>query len=175
MKPENGVKCTVSITEDDISRAYLLLAWRGLARLDGCLLTVAILLWLWDRSAWRPADSLQPELAAVVALAVLIPWLYLWQLQGRAKRACRQSKVYRSPLNYTFTAKGIAVNGPTFTAESHWSNVSRVHESRSLLVLTPPTSAVTIIPKRCFPDASALNAVRELIRTNVSGKVKLLP
>jgi hypothetical protein len=92
----------------------------------------------------------------------------------RSRQAFRDSRVYRSGLHYVFTEKGVSVSGPTFSAESDWSNVAQVRETRSLFIVRPPTSAMTILPKRCFPDATALEALRALVRAHVSGKVKLL-
>jgi YcxB-like protein len=88
----------------------------------------------------------------------------------RANRGLRNSRVYWSELKYVITEKRISASGPTFSAESDWSNVAGVRETKSLFIVLPRA----ILPKRCFADAAALEIFRELVRPRVSGNVKLL-
>ncbi|GEM_PF-6180355 len=174
MSSERRVEIAVTLTADDVFRASTALNWRNLVRVIMLFWLSAMLLLFWNRNAANPTRSLGPTTAAVATLAVLIAPIYIWLAYSRSRRAFRDSRVYRNPLSYTFTEKGMIVSGPTFHAESDWSNVARVQETRALLILCPPTSAMTILPKRCFPDTSALDMVRELIRAHVTGRVKLL-
>jgi hypothetical protein len=173
LKSDRRLELTLELTADDVFRANVALAWRSLVKTIGILGLAVIAVLVLDRNTQSPSGAPSPLTAVVIAVAVFFAPAYIGLLYWRSRRAFRNSRVYRSGLSYVFTEKGISAKGPTFSAESDWSNVAGVRETQSLFILLPPTSAMTILPKRCFADAAALEALRELVRAHVSGKVKL--
>ena len=169
MHAERRAEMTVTLTAAEAFRASIALAWRNRGWARALVLLLAVFL---VGLQLRASDSLQPAAILILAVGILAAIVGLMYLRSRSM--LRNTRVYRSPLTYVFTEKGISVRGPTFTAESDWCNVHEVLETRTMLILCPPTSAMTILPKRCFPDPSVLIELRRLVRAHVSGKVKML-
>lgn len=172
MNSERRIELTLTLTAADVFRASMALAWRSLVRVVGLLGLLAILLVVLNSHESNSAVALDPMVTVVILIAVFVGPAYVWRVYSASRRAFRDSRVYRGPLSYVLTEKGLEVKSPTFSAMSDWSNVAQVRETRSLFILRPPTSAMTIIPKRCLPDPSAVQALRELLRDHASGKVK---
>jgi hypothetical protein len=172
MNTEERVEITVTVAAADMYLATLALTWTRMARLFFVLCALAVLLFVVDRG--DSSSALDSPAVLVTVIAVLFVPLYSWIHYSRASRVVKDSRAYRSPLNYVFTGKGISVSGPTFQAESDWSNVSQVVETRSAFILNPSVVSITILPKRCFPDSSAIATLRELMRSHVSANMKLL-
>lgn len=172
MNAEKRVEVTLTLVADDMYRATLALTWRRMLRFFFAVFALAVLLFVMDRG--DPSGAMASPAALVTVIAVLSVPYYFWIHYSRANRAVKDSRVYRNPVTYVFTEKGISVSGPTFRAESDWSNVSEVVETRSAIVLSPSVVSLTVLPKRCFPDSSTVATLRELMRSHVSAKMKLL-
>jgi hypothetical protein len=172
MNSEKRVEITLTVTAGDVYRASVALTWKRMVRLLLILSALAVLLFVLGRG--DPSSGMNSSAAIVTIVALLLAPLYFWTNYSRASRAVKESRVYRNPLTYVFTEKGMSVVGPTFRAESDWSNVSSVVETRSALILSPSVVSMTVLPKRCFSNPSAVATLREIIRGSVSAKMKLL-
>jgi hypothetical protein len=171
MDTEKRVEITLTVTVDDMYRASLALTWKRMVRL--LLLSSALAVFLFVLGRGDPSSVMNSWAAVVTIGALLLAPFYFWTNYSRASRAVKENRVYRNPLTYVFTEKGILVTGPTFRAESDWSNVSSVVETRSSSILSPSVVSITVLPKRCFPEPSALATLREIMRSHVSAKMKL--
>jgi len=175
MSSERHVEITVNLTANDLFRASMALSWKSLAHITA-LLGLLSALWVATDLYWPDSvHQLSSLTLLLICLTALVPPAYVWIILHRSRKVLRDSRVYRNELDYVFTDNSVSACGPTYKGESDWSNVTRVHETRSFIMLFSPLRGMTILPKRCFPDASALNTFRELVRAHVSGKVKLLP
>lgn len=170
MESERRLEFTLNLTADDVFRTNMALGWRSLAKTIGVLGLVIIVMIILDQKTQSAAGAPSSLTAVVIAVAVFFAPAHIGITYLRSRRGFRNSRVYRSDLKYVITEKGIAASGPTFSAESDWSNVAGVRETKSLFILLPRT----ILPKRCFADAAALQIFREFVRAHVSGNVRLL-
>jgi len=173
MSSENQIEMTVSLTEDDLYRAMVALTWKSRARTLVVLCVFAVILVV--AYLHNPSDGLAWPAAAATATPVLSALLYVWMIHRGARATIRQTDIYRNPISYTLTESGVSASGPTFRGEGDWATVSRVLETRSFFLFSPTIAFMWVLPKRCFPDASAIERLRTIIRSRVSGKVKLLP
>ncbi len=169
MNSERHLELVVNLTADDVFRANMALERRGLVKTIGILGLVVVAMVVLDRRTQGAGGALSSLTAVVIAVAVFLAPAYLGMMYWRSRRGFRNSRVYSSDLKYVFTEKGVSVSGPSYRAESDWSNVVGVRETKSSFILLPRT----ILPKRCFAGAPALETFRELVRAHVSGKVKL--
>jgi YcxB-like protein len=166
---ERRLKFEVSLTADDLFRANMSLGWRRLVRTVEILGAVALVMVVIDRKAESPFGVVTPLTAVVIAVALFFAPAYIAVMYRRSRKAFKSPRVNWQVWKYIITEKSISASGPTFNAESDWSNVAGVRETKSLFILLPRT----ILPKRCFPDGTSLDVFRELVRAHVSGKVKL--
>lgn len=111
-------------------------------------------------------------LAAPFALCLLfflvIPYL-------SARSTLKSSKIIQGSVHYTFSENGMDSTAPGAFGHNDWSNFHKVVETRHVLLIYPTKHIAWVVPKRCFADSAGLDAIRQLIRAHVTGKVKLRP
>jgi hypothetical protein len=167
---ERRLEFALNLTPDDVFRANMALGWRSLVKTIGILGLALIAMVILDQRTQSAAGAPSSLTAVVIAVVVFFAPAYIGMIYWKSRRGFRNTRVYRSELKYVITEKGIGASGPTFSAESDWSNVAVVRETKSLFILLPRT----ILPKRCFADAAAVEMFREFVQAHVSGNVSLL-
>jgi hypothetical protein len=69
---------------------------------------------------------------------------------------------------YRFTGTGVEYKGESFQGRGDWSNFGHFTETRDYFVIYPKAEGnLWIIPKRAFPSAESVDALRELFRTKL--------
>ena len=87
-------------------------------------------------------------------------------------RAAAKSPNFQDVLQYTFSEGGIDFAGKYSSAHLDWKLVTRVNENNPYVMFQVGRQSLHLIPKACF-SSEDLKSLKELLRTSVSGKVRL--
>ena len=131
-------------------------------------ITIALLLYAWTHPSpnrdWfemlQNSRPLQWILALPLAYIFLVPLLSTKKLMSNER--------FKHGMRYVFSSSGIYIVGPVSNAELQWKAIVKVIETKSTFLLFPVVNVAHVLPKRCFADADDIDAMRELLRTNIS-------
>jgi hypothetical protein len=88
-------------------------------------------------------------------------------------RASAKNRNFEGLLQYTFSESGIDVKATHSNAHLNWPLVSGVRESSAYVVFTlGPPNMLYLIPKSSLPSED-LKSLRKLLKSRVSGKIRL--
>ena len=107
-----------------------------------------------------------------------IPWLgfflgYPLFIYFSTRSFLKTSRAVQGKLRYGFSENAVELSGDGTYSQISWSNIHKVVETRTALVLYPSSAGFLVIPKRSFAASDSLDIVRKLIRSRVSGKVQM--
>jgi hypothetical protein len=155
----------VRLTAEDLYRGYVTLVlrrspWNLAMVLFGLGVTVAVNPWVRGPVSFVAAGG-----AFLFCMAVFVYW--------SAQRGLSTNRAYRHHVHYSFGEQGVDASAPTFSFHHDWCNFHAVVEDGRAILLCPSSSQLTVLPKRCLPDAAQLEALRMLLRAHVAGRVSL--
>jgi hypothetical protein len=116
---------------------------------------------------------MDPITLAIPFVCFLLFFLVLPYLSARS--TLKTSKLLQGTVHYTFSENGIDTTAQGAFGHNDWSNLRKVIETKHVLLFYPSKGIFYVIPKRFFSCAANLDSMRELIRTHVTGKIKLRP
>jgi len=173
----SSVAFRVQMSPNDLYRASIGVWVRKLwyfYPMFGCLALLALLALFSDANAQRKQqfrDDLIPlgyYFAGFYALFVFI----LPYFSPRSN--FKSHKNLHGVIHYTFSKAAIEIETQTSSSRTDWTNVYKAIETKSFFFIYLSKQLRWVIPKRAIPDAAALDSLRQLLRTCVAGKVKLI-
>lgn len=161
----NEVRFSVRIKVKDMFLFLLQHSYRGASLIVDVLITAgAVALLLMGFGKDNPVKTV-----ALLFLALLFTLFYPVQLYLRAKKQVAGNAVFQEPLDYVLNDEGITMSQGEASESFAWSDVFRIKETRSLLMVYTGRVYACVWPKRelsaCEPQ------VRELFRKHLTPKV----
>jgi len=111
-----------------------------------------------------------PKLYGILANTLpLIVLLLLWTSMVAVRpyiaalRQLRAQTYLRDPLTYRFSDEELVVTGPGASWTVAWNTTRSIVETENLFIVYHGATAATIVPKRFFENAEALDDVRVLL------------
>ncbi len=108
-----------------------------------------------------------------VILSVTIGIL-LFNFRRRARKQLSSSRELSGEATYEFSDTGFDTRTHFSSSTSTWEALHGARESREAFIFYRSNASFHIVPKRTFKSPGDIDALREIIRSRVSGKVKLL-
>jgi hypothetical protein len=175
MSDTGEISVEVTLRPNDVFHPFMWLRfnlWRWVVAIVLCLV-------VWDRFL-APESSLNtyPDAEAlrevIIAITVLILFGLLVFPYLRMLAAFRASPALQRKRRVTFSSDGILWNAQDADANTKWPLFTDISETpRSFVFQTGKYSAGTYVPKRCFSSHDQIVQLRQLIRTNFHGKLRL--
>ena len=160
-----GLTIRVRLTADDVYRGFLTLLLRKSFWYAAQMAFAFLLIFALNPRWFSP-------IAFVVVGSIYIFYLAAY-LYWASARAIRTNAAYRNELEYAFDESGLDSSGSTFHNHHEWSNFRSVIEDSKIFLFCPSSSQMVVVPKRFFSDVSQIEALRQLLRTRISGKLSL--
>jgi hypothetical protein len=155
---------------------------------------LAIVLFVFLRSRQQSRFPYTPPPAAAPAsdkvfelFLTLLPWIligaFLWfflflRLRRRYQKAFDKTPGFHRVRTIHITDDGLTMTEPTLEWRATWAHYVRFAETKNLFLLYVGDVAAEFIPKRIFPDESAVTEFRSILEQNISppsGAFPVLP
>ena len=177
METSSDISLHGTITVGDLGRLqyfHVLRRMWPIALLCGLLVLVAAPLLVIAKLAPQPDDtdvSWNNVLTnAAPFIFLLCFWLFLFGIAPwRAARRQFRTQVYLGePITYVFNPESLSASGPSTSWSMAWTNLKRVHETKSLFLLYHAPNLAAVLPKRFFHDHAEMEQWRRLVSDRIS-------
>jgi len=105
-------------------------------------------------------------LAIFMALVFLFSWYVVTPRQTR--RIFAEQKNMQRPYTLSWDDNYLSVEGENFSDRESWSDFARWRENDQLFAIYHSDVLFRIVPKRAFPEQSAVVNFRELLRAKIA-------
>ena len=99
---------------------------------------------------------------------LMLVWLVVPHISARRQVATRAALC--EPATYSFDAEGFRIKGQSFSSTSAWSNITRVQETKSAILLYSGPQIAQVVPKRFFPTEADLTTWRSAVSAWIAPK-----
>ena len=143
--------------------------WASLAALRRSPLQIAlasvfpvfgIVLVVWALMAKTATISVFIELPFFLAFKPIITALNVWLYR-------RRNRTVGGMQTFTLDSNGIHISNPAFDVALKWSGISKVSETKRFFLFFFSSQSARFLPKRVITSADELQAIRNLIATNL--------
>lgn len=141
--------------------------WRNLIHF--VLVLCSALLW---RETWRdwswPYSAINIGSMALLVMSFAYPWM-------RVRHRFRKFSAMGKSRRFTFDAEGLHIQSENASGDYRWSTVARVVETPRLFIFkfAQTNRGGRTIPKRCFKHLDDIPRLRQLLRENFNGNLRL--
>jgi len=92
-------------------------------------------------------------------LFISFPYIYI-----SSKNIYLGDRKVKEPCTYIFSKERIQLIGASFSSEFTWINITRIVETKRLILFYHNSNSANLIPKKGVPEQDLVN-LRKLIRT----------
>ena len=128
------------------------------------------------RSLWASAQSDSDTASALLALSVLMGFVILLLFLFpylRVRSIFKSSPAARKSRHLSFSVEGIHLESEDARGDYKWTLFNRTVETPRVFMFLQTRYAATYVPKRCFSKPEDIVILRQLIRDNFRGKLRL--
>ena len=124
---------------------------------------------------WSTADSdAKPALFVLALLLISILFTLFFFPYLRVRSAFRESAVLRSTRTLSFSTEGIRIESKDGQGDYKWSVFPYIFETPSVFIFkSSRASGGMYVPKRCLSGRDEILQLRQLVRSNCTGKARL--
>jgi len=123
-----------------------------------------IVLVVWALMAKTATISVFIELPFFLAFTPITTALNVWLYR-------RRNRTVGGRQTFALDSRGIHISSPAFDVALNWSAISRVAETKRFFLFFFSSQSARFLPKRVISSADELQAVRDLIATNLGTHV----